>query len=45
MSVIVRDETGQILLLCKGADRSDNVLSILSMKVIIEFNLIFSPLE
>lgn len=45
MSVIVRDETGQILLLCKGADRSDNVFSILSMKVIIVFNLIFSPFE
>ncbi|KAJ0638219.1 putative P-type phospholipid transporter [Helianthus annuus] len=24
MSVIVQDETGQILLLCKGADRSDH---------------------
>lgn len=26
MSVVVRDEEGQILLLCKGADRFDELL-------------------
>ena len=33
MSVIVRDEDGQILLLCKGADRSGSIFSFFTFLV------------